>query len=146
MGKVRVVQDLDPTQAGDDFLRVSFHGEEEGTGVFTTIERVVACEPQDGLPWRFRKLFDGLFASAEAAVEVAISSPRCATTISPFVPISMDREVELSVSRSRATIIPTVSAPTYADIRGMVSTTPCRWNVHPRSRGSAESAREVSGT
>ena len=71
MEKVRVVEDLDPTQAGDDFLRVSFEGEEAGTGVFTTIERVVACEPRDGLPWRFRRLFHGLFASADAALEVA---------------------------------------------------------------------------
>lgn len=71
MANVRVVQDLDPTQAGDDFLRVSCRDDSEGTGVFTTIERVVACEPRDGLPWRFRKLFDGLFASAEAALEVA---------------------------------------------------------------------------
>lgn len=72
MDSVRVVQDLDPTQAGDDFLRVSCRGDEaEGTGVFTVIERVVASEPRDGLPWRFRRLFDGLFASAEAALEVA---------------------------------------------------------------------------
>jgi hypothetical protein len=74
---VRVVQDLDPTQAGDDFLRVSCQGEEaEGTGVFTVIERVVASEPRDGLPWRFRKLFAGLFTSAESALAVATAYAR----------------------------------------------------------------------
>jgi hypothetical protein len=66
------VQDFDPTKTGNDFLRVSCRGEEsEGTGVFTIIERVVVSEPRDGLPWRFRRLFDGLFANADAALEVA---------------------------------------------------------------------------
>ena len=73
VNSVRVIRDQDPTQAGDDFLRVSCHGD-EATGVFTTIERVVgrACVADDGARgWRFRKLFDGLLESYDAAVKLA---------------------------------------------------------------------------
>ena len=74
VSNVRVIEDQDPTQAGDDFLRVSCHGDET-TGVFTTIERVLgqggAGDATGG--WRLRKLFDGLLASYEAAVKLAIS-------------------------------------------------------------------------
>jgi hypothetical protein len=75
---VRVIEDQDPTQAGDDFLRVSCHGD-EATGVFTTIERVLgsldaATRPAEG--WRFRKLFDGLLASREAALRLATAYAR----------------------------------------------------------------------
>jgi hypothetical protein len=72
---VRVIQDQDPTQAGDDFLRVSCEGD-EATGVFTTIERVLGgAGPGEGKGsgWRLRRLFDGLFESYEAALRVAIS-------------------------------------------------------------------------
>ena len=74
---VRVIQDEDPTQAGDDFLRVSCQGH-EATGVFTTIERVLGRADMtegdgEGNGWRFRKLFDGLLESYEAAVRLAIS-------------------------------------------------------------------------
>ena len=74
MNHVRVIQDEDPTQAGDDFLRVSCEGH-EATGVFTTIERVLgrACAPDGTGGWRFRKLFGGLLDSYEAAVRLAIS-------------------------------------------------------------------------
>ncbi len=71
---VRVIQDQDPTQTGDDFLRVSCQGH-ESTGVFTTIERVLGrAAATDGTGgWRFRKLFGGLLDSYEAAVKLAIS-------------------------------------------------------------------------
>lgn len=69
---VRVIRDEDPVEAGDDFLRVSCRGE-EGTGVFTTIERVLgqarAAEATGG--WRLRKLFDGLLSSQEDALSLA---------------------------------------------------------------------------
>ena len=72
MNEVRVIEDQDPTEAGDDFLRVSCR-DEEGTGVFTTIERVLgqACRPEVTGGWRFRKLFDGLLRSHEAALSLA---------------------------------------------------------------------------
>lgn len=69
---VRVVQDDDPTQVGDDFLRVCCDGDEE-TGVFTTIERVVGRaygEHNTGI-WRLRRLFDGLLASQDDALRLA---------------------------------------------------------------------------
>ena len=74
MTSVRVIRDQDPTQAGDDFLRVSCQGD-EATGVFTTIERVLsrASVAHGNRGWRFRKLFDGLLGSYEAAVKLAIS-------------------------------------------------------------------------
>ena len=72
MSEVRVIRDQDPTQAGDDFLRVSCRGD-EATGVFTIIERVVgqACGAEATGGWRFRKLFDGLLRSPQAALELA---------------------------------------------------------------------------
>ena len=54
---------------------------------------------QDRRPWRWPAGF-----------------PPRARTISPFVPMSIESVVAFSLSRSRATIIPTVSAPTYAEI------------------------------
>jgi hypothetical protein len=70
--QVRVIQDRDPAEAGDDFLRVSCEGD-ESTGVFTVIERVVGhvrgAEATGG--WRLRRLFDGLLASHEAALALA---------------------------------------------------------------------------
>ena len=77
MERIRVVQDSDATHTGDDFLRGSFLGEDaEGTGVMTVIERVVASEQRAGQPWRFRRLFDGIFASMDAALEVALAYAR----------------------------------------------------------------------
>ncbi len=72
MATVRVIQDEDPTQAGDDFLRVSCEGD-DATGVFTTIERVLGQVSGAGQTggWRFRRLFDGLLASKEAALKLA---------------------------------------------------------------------------
>ena len=72
VNNVRVIRDQDPTQAGDDFLRVSCQGD-EATGVFTTIERVVGrvCAADGTGGWRFRKLFDGLLESYDAAVKLA---------------------------------------------------------------------------
>lgn len=72
MSTVRVIRDQDPTEAGDDFLRVSCHGD-EATGVFTTIERVIgrACGAESTGGWRFRRLFDGLLGSYEAALKLA---------------------------------------------------------------------------
>jgi len=69
---VRVIQDQDPTQAGDDFLRVSCQGD-EATGVFTTIERVLgqACGAQSTGSWQLRKLFDGLLDSRDEALKLA---------------------------------------------------------------------------
>jgi len=71
VSNVRVICDQDPTPTGDDFLRVSCEGEEE-TGVFTTIERVLgACEGEEAHGWRLRRLFGGLLASREAALDLA---------------------------------------------------------------------------
>lgn len=72
MSNVRVICDEDPTQSGDDFLRVSCEGE-EATGVFTTIERVLGCGGGDEETggWRLRRLFGGLLASREAALDLA---------------------------------------------------------------------------
>jgi len=77
VGHVRVIQDLDAAEAGDDFLRVSCRGDEE-TGVFTTIERVLGCPCKaDGTGgWRLRRLFDGLLGSREAAVRLATAYAR----------------------------------------------------------------------
>ncbi len=77
MDKVRVIEDQDPTEAGDDYLRVSCHGD-EATGVFTIIERVVGqtggAEATGG--WRLRKLFDGLLASKDMALRLATAYAR----------------------------------------------------------------------
>jgi hypothetical protein len=72
VSNVRVIHDQDPTEAGDDFLRVSCEGD-EATGVFTIIERVVgqACGAESTGGWRFRKLFDGLLGSQAAALTLA---------------------------------------------------------------------------
>jgi hypothetical protein len=74
---VRVIEDHELAQAGDDFLRVSCEGD-EATGVFTTIERVLgqsaSAEATGG--WQLRKLFDGLFASRDAALRVATAYAR----------------------------------------------------------------------
>ncbi len=72
MNSVRVIQDHDPTQTGDDFLRVSCEGD-EATGVFTTIERVLgqACGAEATGGWQLRKLFDGLLDSRDAALRLA---------------------------------------------------------------------------
>jgi hypothetical protein len=69
VNRVRVIQDRDPTQTGDDFVRVSCEGD-EATGVFTIIERVVA-DARQGVGWRFRKLFHGLLGSEAAALDLA---------------------------------------------------------------------------
>jgi hypothetical protein len=72
VNKVLVIRDQDPTQAGDDFLRVSCEGD-EATGVFTTIERVLgqASDAESHAGWRFRKLFYGLLGSYDAALNLA---------------------------------------------------------------------------
>ncbi len=77
VSNVRVIQDLDAAQAGDDFLRVSCRGD-EATGVFTTIERVIGCPAQpDGTGgWRLRRLFDGLLRSRDAALQIATAYAR----------------------------------------------------------------------
>jgi len=76
--QVRVIRDTEPAEAGDDFLRVSCEGD-EATGVFTRIERVVVPPARDAGAtggWRLRKLFDGLLASHEAAVTLAMAYAR----------------------------------------------------------------------
>ena len=73
MSEVRIIKDdEDPTVVGDDYLRVSYEGDEE-TGVFTTIERVVgrACGSHNTGVWRLRRLFDGLLSSEDAALRLA---------------------------------------------------------------------------
>jgi len=72
VSKVRVIRDQDPTEAGDDFLRVSCQGD-EATGVFTVIERVLsqACGAEQTGGWRFRRLFGGLLESHDAALDLA---------------------------------------------------------------------------
>ncbi|MCC7258281.1 MAG: hypothetical protein IT486_07905 [Gammaproteobacteria bacterium] len=77
MNGVRVIEDRDPTQAGDDFLRVSCQGD-EATGVFTIIERVVgqACGAQATSGWRLRRLFGGLLSSRDAALRLATAYAR----------------------------------------------------------------------
>lgn len=77
MNAVRLIQDEDISQVGDDFLRVSCHGD-EATGVFTIIERVLCpdCAPQNTGRWRLRKLFDGLLTSKDAAMKLAMAYAR----------------------------------------------------------------------
>jgi hypothetical protein len=77
VNEVRVIRDQDPTHAGDDFLRVSCQGD-EATGVFTIIERVLgqACGAEATGGWKFRKLFDGLLRSPEAALSLATAYAR----------------------------------------------------------------------
>ncbi len=70
MSTLRVIENLEYEVAEDDFLRVSCRGD-EATGVFTTIERVLACE--GARPRRFRRLFDGLLASREVALRLAMA-------------------------------------------------------------------------
>jgi len=72
VSKVRVIRDQDPTETGDDFLRVSCQGD-EATGVFTIIERVVGQAGGDERTgsWRFRRLFGGLLGSHDAALTLA---------------------------------------------------------------------------
>jgi hypothetical protein len=70
MKAVKVIRDQDPTQAGDDFLRVSCRDDADGTGVTTVIERVLARDGDTGC-WRFRRLFDGMCVSPEAALALA---------------------------------------------------------------------------
>ena len=70
MTGVRVIRDQDPTQAGDDFLRVSCRDEADGAGCTTVIERVLARNSDSGC-WRFRTLFDGMCVSPEAALALA---------------------------------------------------------------------------
>ncbi len=66
-----------------------------------------------------------------AAVEVVSMSPLRASTISPLVPMSIESVVFFSCARSSATIMPMVSAPTYAEMSGRVSTYPFSWKVQP---------------
>lgn len=77
MNTVRVIQDQDPAQAGDDFLRVSCQGD-DATGVFTTIERVLGQGRDAGAAggWRLRRLFDGLLDSPAAALALAMAYAR----------------------------------------------------------------------
>lgn len=71
MNTVRVIENPEYEVAEDDFLRVSCRGD-DATGVFTTIERVLGDE-EGTRPRRFRRLFDGLLASREVALRLAMA-------------------------------------------------------------------------
>jgi hypothetical protein len=74
---VRVIEDRDCGEAGDDFIRVSCQGD-DATGVFTTIERVLvrAYGTETTGVMRLRRLFDGLLGSHQAAMNLATSYAR----------------------------------------------------------------------
>ncbi len=80
-----------------------------------------------------------------AAAEVAASTPPRASTISPLVPMSRAREVPSAAGRPSATITPTVSAPTKAEISGSVSTIPLPWKPQPKSAGGRRTGSVTSG-
>lgn len=69
---VRVIENQDLTQAGEDFLRVCCRSDARN-GVFTTIERVLGkpCVAERTGGWRLRKLFNGLLRDEAAALQLA---------------------------------------------------------------------------
>jgi hypothetical protein len=74
---VRLIEDRDCGEAGDDFIRVSCRGE-DATGVFTTIERVVvrAYGTETTGVMKLKRLFDGLLGSRQAALSLATAYAR----------------------------------------------------------------------
>ncbi len=77
MDAVKVMDDKDCGEAGDDFIRLSCHGD-DSTGVHTRIERVLvrAFGTETTGVMRLKRLFDGLLGSREAAMNLATSYAR----------------------------------------------------------------------
>ena len=81
-----------------------------------------------------------------AAQDAAKSSPFRDRTISPFVPMSMNRTLSFASVRSAVTIPATMSPPTNEEICGRQRTRASGWmRVNPRSEARSYRARRSWG-